>query len=431
MIDTEILQDYSSEARELLEEMDSSLMRVEKEGGSPELLNSIFRAVHCIKGSAEYIGLERSSTLTHGIENLLDRVREGAIGLDAPIIDFLFRAKDLILTLIAEVSEQHQEKSLISNMMQELERFLPNSSVRSAVASEPADEAFLAEQAQSDETSSQEETTFEAPASTSPEETSTGPSAVEEGASQAADQPMGEDDRFYEMFPTESDNRGLDDAKEPPVDMEISASIPQEITTSAEETVVGNSDSEPSLFTAEELRSELRAAAPPGPDVGASLDETVPHILNVSLYLDDLEDGLQPAEVISPIVEMIGSLTEAMRGIGIVEAVGLLESMEQRLSAIPPDIERLSSEEIQHLRGLLHALRPWYPEGLFPLQEDMSSELADVTGTEPSLDESFESSVLRRSLEKIPGLDAAVIEALENAGFTSVEQLALAGCTVP
>ena len=124
MIDTEILQDYSSEARELLDEMENSLMRLEKEGTTPELLNNIFRAVHCIKGSAEYIGLERSSTLTHGVENLLDRIREGVLQLDAGILDFLFRSKDLILTLIAEVSADHVEKTTISAMMSELEGFL-------------------------------------------------------------------------------------------------------------------------------------------------------------------------------------------------------------------------------------------------------------------------------------------------------------------
>ena len=57
-MDDEILREYASEARELLEEMDESLMRLEKEGASAELLNNIFRAAHCIKGSAEYIGLE-------------------------------------------------------------------------------------------------------------------------------------------------------------------------------------------------------------------------------------------------------------------------------------------------------------------------------------------------------------------------------------
>ena len=423
MIDTEILQDYSSEARELLEEMDNSLMRVEKEGGSPELLNNIFRAVHCIKGSAEYIGLERSSTLTHGVENLLDRVREGAIGLDARIVDFLFRAKDLILTLIAEVAEQHQEKTPISGMMQELEEFLPKSSVRSPITSEPADEAFIAEQEQIDETGSQDEASFEASAGIDVEDTSAGPRVAEEGPSVDVDEVMSEGERFYEVFPIESSDRGLDDSGQTAVDTDISASSAQEPTASKEETVVEDSYMDPTAVTTEELRDDPRFAAPPGSDLGASLEETVPHILNISLYLDDLEDGLQPAEVILSILEMIGSLTETMRGIGMPEAAGILKSMGERLSAIPSDRERLSSEEIEDLRGLLHELRPWYPEGLFPLEEEVSSTLAEVTETGPSFEASFEPSAFRRSLEQIPGLDSAVIAALENAGFSSMEQL--------
>jgi|GEM_PF-650801 len=423
MIDTEILQDYSSEARELLEEMDNSLMRVEKEGGSPELLNNIFRAVHCIKGSAEYIGLERSSTLTHGVENLLDRVREGAIGLDARIIDFLFRAKDLILTLITEVAEQHQEKTPISGMMQELEEFLPKSSVRSPITSEPADEAFIAEQEQIDEPGSQDEASFEASADIDMEDTSAGPSAAEEGPSVDVDEVKSEGERFYEFFPTESGDRGLDDSGQTAVDTDISASLAQDLTASKEETVVEDFDTDPTVVTMEELRDAPPAAAPPGPDLEASLEETVPHILNVSLYLDDLEDGLQPAEVILSVLEMIGSLSETMRGIGMPEAASILESMGEQLSAIPSDRERLSSEEIEDLRALLHQLRPWYPEGLFPLEQEVSSTLAEVTETGPSFEASFEPSAFRRSLEQIPGLDSAVIEAIENAGFSSMEQL--------
>jgi two-component system, chemotaxis family, sensor kinase CheA len=423
MIDTEILQDYSSEARELLEEMDNSLMRVEKEGGSPELLNNIFRAVHCIKGSAEYIGLERSSTLTHGVENLLDRVREGAIGLDARIIDFLFRAKDLILTLIAEVSEQHQEKTPISGMMQELEEFLPKSSVRSPVTSEPADEAFIAEQEQIEETGSQDEAPFEASAGIDLEDASAGPSVAEEGPSVVVDQVMTDGERFYEFFPTESADRGLDDSEQTAVDTDVLDSSTQELTASKEESVVEDSYMDATAVTTEELRDDPSPAAPPGPDLGASLEETVPHILNVSLYLDDLEDGLQPAEVILSILEMIGSLTETMRGIGMREAAGILESMGEQLSAIPSDRERLSSEEIEDLRALLHQLRPWYPMGLFPLEEEVSSTLAEVTETGPSFEATFEPSAFRRSLEEIPGLDSAVIAALENAGFSSMEQL--------
>jgi len=101
MIDTEILKDYGSEARELLDEMSHNLIRLRKERGSHELLDNIFHAVHCIKGAAEYIGLERSRTLTQGVENLLDRLREGAAGLTDEVVALLFRAKDLIDMLIS------------------------------------------------------------------------------------------------------------------------------------------------------------------------------------------------------------------------------------------------------------------------------------------------------------------------------------------
>jgi two-component system, chemotaxis family, sensor kinase CheA len=124
MIDTEILQDYSAEARELLDEMENSLIRLEEEGKSPELLDTIFRAAHSIKGSAEYIGLERTSTLTHGLETLLDRVRAGAMELTPELMEFLFRAKDRIAALIVEVTEFRKEQSDISTLMSELSSFL-------------------------------------------------------------------------------------------------------------------------------------------------------------------------------------------------------------------------------------------------------------------------------------------------------------------
>jgi hypothetical protein len=98
--------------------------------------------------------------------------------------------------------------------------------------------------------------------------------------------------------------------------------------------------------------------------------------------------------------------------------------MEERLSAIPSDRERLSSNEIQDLRTLLHGLREWYPEGLFPLEEEVPSSLDAASETRPFLDASLEPSAFRRALEQIPGLQVAVIEALEKAGFSSLEQLA-------
>ncbi|MGB6067980.1 MAG: chemotaxis protein CheW [Desulfomonilaceae bacterium] len=426
MIDTEILQDYSSEARELLEEMDSSLMRVEKEGGSPDLLNNIFRAVHCIKGSAEYIGLERSSTLTHGVENLLDRVRGGAIRLDARIIDFLFRAKDLILTLIMEVADVHEEKTPISGIMEELDSFLEGSPVASPDISPLADGAFIGDHVQTSKTEAQGETVLEMGVSAEPAEMVEQPNAVEQETSSSGAEMRSGDESLYEDSPTVMDYSGTDEAEKKAVDNDISALAAEEELSSAEETALTENDGEPGVIIAEASVEVSESEAAPRSDSGASLEGTIPHILNVSLYLDDLEDGLQPAEVMVSILDTLRHLTESMRAMDFPEAAAILRSMEAHLSAIPEEQERLSSEEIENLRAFLHDLRPWYPEGLFPLEQGASRALGEVPAVEPSSEAPLEPSAFRQALEHIPGLEAPVITALEEAGFSSVEQLARA-----
>ncbi len=430
MIDTEILQDYSSEARELLEEMDNSLMRVEKEGESPDLLNNIFRAVHCIKGSAEYIGLERSSTLTHGVENLLDRLREGAIRLDAQIIDFLFRAKDLISTLIMEVAEVHEEKTPISGIMEELDGFLGASPNTSSEVSRLADQALIEEHAQVSETEPQEEANLELGIGVASAEMAEAPNAVEQETSSYAGEVKSEDESLYEHTQSVLGDLGSEETEQTAVDKDISALAIEDASTSTEDTVFTEHDREPEVITAEESAGEsgeqFESVVAPRSDSGGSLEETIPHILNVSLYLDDLEDGLQPSEVMVSILDTLRHLTESMSAMDFPEAAGIIRSMEARLSAIPEDQERLSPEEIEDLRAFLHELRPWYPEELFPLEQEASHALAEIPAIESSSQASLEPSAFRQALEDIPGLEAPVIAALEEAGFSSMEQLASA-----
>jgi HPt (histidine-containing phosphotransfer) domain-containing protein len=55
------LKTYIIESRELLEQMEDALLRIEQAQDDPEIINAIFRAAHTIKGSAGLFGLE-----THG-----------------------------------------------------------------------------------------------------------------------------------------------------------------------------------------------------------------------------------------------------------------------------------------------------------------------------------------------------------------------------
>jgi chemotaxis protein histidine kinase CheA len=59
MTDNSLLEDFADETREHLEELESSLLRLESDPADRELLNTIFRSMHTIKGASEYLGFER------------------------------------------------------------------------------------------------------------------------------------------------------------------------------------------------------------------------------------------------------------------------------------------------------------------------------------------------------------------------------------
>ncbi len=91
---------YIAEGRELLEEMEDILLRLEHEEDKQESLNAIFRAAHTIKGSAGLFGLDDIVAFTHGVESLLDQMREGTMVLKPTITTLLLSSRDHISDLI-------------------------------------------------------------------------------------------------------------------------------------------------------------------------------------------------------------------------------------------------------------------------------------------------------------------------------------------
>src|SRR5690606_41921565 len=69
------LATFLTEATELLERMEMSLVELARSGSSAELINDIFRAAHPIKGTGGVSGFDTVVELTHVVENLLDRTR--------------------------------------------------------------------------------------------------------------------------------------------------------------------------------------------------------------------------------------------------------------------------------------------------------------------------------------------------------------------
>ncbi|WP_374511061.1 chemotaxis protein CheA [Niveibacterium sp.] len=94
------LQLFIIEARELLEEMEEALLRVEQMPDDVETINAIFRAAHTIKGSAGLFGLDHIVAFTHIAESVLVRVRNGELKIDSPLVATFLAVRDHIGSLI-------------------------------------------------------------------------------------------------------------------------------------------------------------------------------------------------------------------------------------------------------------------------------------------------------------------------------------------
>ena len=86
---------FFEESLEGLDAMEAALLALD-EGGDAELVHSIFRAAHSIKGGAATFGFPDMASFTHEAESLLDQVRDGRRAIDKPIVELMLRTVDCL-----------------------------------------------------------------------------------------------------------------------------------------------------------------------------------------------------------------------------------------------------------------------------------------------------------------------------------------------
>jgi two-component system chemotaxis sensor kinase CheA len=95
----EILKLFFEESFEGLDIMESSLLTL-GDGTDREMINTIFRAAHSIKGGAGTFGLMEISEFTHSAETLLDEMRNGARGITSDALQALLQSVDVIREML-------------------------------------------------------------------------------------------------------------------------------------------------------------------------------------------------------------------------------------------------------------------------------------------------------------------------------------------
>lgn len=116
---------FQDESREAMQQLNDQLLALERTPNDPELLHAIFRTTHTFKGMASTMGFEHLADIAHGMESLLDGLRQGALLLERPLTDLLLEgveALEQLLETLDEPSETAAHHALVGRFEEAMSR---------------------------------------------------------------------------------------------------------------------------------------------------------------------------------------------------------------------------------------------------------------------------------------------------------------------
>ncbi len=130
---------FFEESREGLDAMEAGLLALEDGQQDPEIINSVFRAAHSIKGGAGTFGFEAIAGLTHVLETLLDELRAGKRALESAAVDAMLSSVDVLRALLREAEHgQAADPALVAAVKARLEAVLSGAAAAPAAARQEA-----------------------------------------------------------------------------------------------------------------------------------------------------------------------------------------------------------------------------------------------------------------------------------------------------
>jgi chemotaxis protein histidine kinase CheA len=105
----DIVKEFLVESNENLDQLDRDLVVLEKDPNAREILGSVFRTIHTIKGTSGFLGFSKLESVTHVGENLLSLLREGRLLLNAQITSGLLAMVDAVRQMLVSIENTGQE----------------------------------------------------------------------------------------------------------------------------------------------------------------------------------------------------------------------------------------------------------------------------------------------------------------------------------
>ena len=124
----EIFDSYVIEASEILEHLSQDLLTLEKKPSDANLLNTIFRGIHTLKGTSSFLGFSQMTELTHTSEDLLNKLRKGDFVADGEVIDILIEAHTAAKTLLQRIRNHNLQPIDLDSTLEKIRGFMQRQS---------------------------------------------------------------------------------------------------------------------------------------------------------------------------------------------------------------------------------------------------------------------------------------------------------------
>ena len=122
--DEELLQDFLVEAGEILDQLNEQLVDLEQRPNDSDLLNSVFRGFHTIKGGAGFLSLNALVDLCHRAEDVFNALRNGERSVDAQLMDVILPVVDVLNSQFDQIRSGSEPEKADPKLLRQLEELL-------------------------------------------------------------------------------------------------------------------------------------------------------------------------------------------------------------------------------------------------------------------------------------------------------------------
>lgn len=119
-----IINEFLAESHENLDQLDRDLVDLEANPVEKSLLASVFRTIHTIKGTCGFLGFTKLESITHVGENLLSKLRDGALEMTPDITNALLTMVDAVREILSSIEKYRSEGDIDYSDLVELIAYL-------------------------------------------------------------------------------------------------------------------------------------------------------------------------------------------------------------------------------------------------------------------------------------------------------------------